>query len=139
MDILEFQGEYRWLSNFSPCKIILDGVAYKSVEHAYMSAKSENEEWKLFCQTEELPGVIKKRSKNIVLRPDWENVKVDIMYKCLVQKYNQEPYRTKLIDTGDAYIQEGNRWKDTFWGVDLNTNKGKNTLGLLIMNIRRSL
>ena len=46
MDILEFQGEYRWLSNFSPCEIILDGITYKSVEHAYMSAKSENEEWK---------------------------------------------------------------------------------------------
>lgn len=139
MDILEFQGEYRWLSNFSPCEIILDGITYKSVEHAYMSAKSENEEWKLFCQTEELPGVIKKKSKNIKLIDNWDNIKVDVMQKCLVQKFNQEPYKTKLKNTGNSYIQEGNRWKDTFWGVDLNTNKGKNMLGKLIMNIREFL
>ena len=37
--ILQFQGEYRWLSNFAPVKIKLDGYTFASVEAAYMSAK----------------------------------------------------------------------------------------------------
>ena len=41
--IKEFKGDYRWLSNFTPCKIELDGFIYPSVEHAYMSAKQLRE------------------------------------------------------------------------------------------------
>jgi predicted NAD-dependent protein-ADP-ribosyltransferase YbiA (DUF1768 family) len=54
-------------------------------------------------------------------------------------KFSQEPYRTLLLNTGNILIQEGNRWGDTFWGVDLNTNVGENKLGLLIMQIREQL
>jgi len=39
------------MSNFTPVKIILDNVEYYSVEHAYMSAKSQDKSWKEFCQT----------------------------------------------------------------------------------------
>lgn len=138
-DITEFQGEYRWLSNFSPCVIYLDGDEYKSVEHAYMSARSNNPEWKKFCQITKEPGVVKTNSKNIKDIDNWKDIKVSVMAKCLEQKFRQEPYRSKLIETGDRYIQEGNRWGDTFWGVDLKTGKGQNRLGHLIMNIRTDL
>lgn len=53
--ISEFQGNFRWLSNFAPCKIILDGIEYPSVEHAYMSAKSSERSWKLFCSNTSSP------------------------------------------------------------------------------------
>ena len=140
MDIIkEFQGEFRWLSNFAPCEILFVDGKYKSVEHAYMSAKSFDPEWKEFCQTEEKPGVIKKASRGIELIPNWNELKLIAMADCLVQKFNQKPYKQKLMDTGIAYIQEGNRWGDTFWGVDLRTGKGCNTLGVMIMAIRASL
>ena len=61
------------------------------------------------------------------------------MTNCLEQKFNIEPYKTKLIETGNKYIQEGNRWNDKFWGVCLKTNQGENNLGKLIMNIRAKL
>jgi len=35
MDVLEFKGDYRWLSNFHSCDIIMDGYKFQSVEHAY--------------------------------------------------------------------------------------------------------
>jgi ribA/ribD-fused uncharacterized protein len=137
--IKEFQGAYRWLSNFSPCKVILDGVEYQSVEHAYMSAKSNDLDWKSFCATTISPGEVKKASRSVQLIPDWDQVKVDIMRTCIDQKYNQSPYKEKLIATGNEYIQEGNMWNDTFWGVSLKTNKGKNMLGVLIMEKRIKL
>jgi len=39
--IKEFQGEHRWLSNFTPVNILYKGYIYSSVEHAYVSAKSD--------------------------------------------------------------------------------------------------
>lgn len=135
-DILQFQGKYRWLSNFSNCVIVYNNVLYRSVEHAYMSAKSNNITWKEFCQNTEEARLVKVASKKIKLIDNWDSIKVDIMYECLLQKYKQEPYKMLLLNTGDCYIQEGNNWKDTFWGVDLLTGKGKNMLGVLIMKIR---
>lgn len=122
--IEQFQGEYRWLSNMMPCNIEMDGVIYPSVEHAYMSAKSLDPLWKDFCISTTSPYAVKKQSKVIILRPDWEYVKKSVMLQCLVQKYRQEPYMSKLIATDDVYIQEGNNWKDTFLGSRFRNRKG---------------
>lgn len=134
----EFQNEYRWLSNFAPCKIILDGVEYPSVEHAYMSAKSDDEDWKDFCSNpNNKAGDVKRQSKHIQLKRNWDSIKISVMEECVNQKFTQEPYKSKLLATGDVYLQEGNRWNDKFWGVCLKTNKGENHLGKLIMNVRK--
>ena len=137
--IKEFQKEYRWLSNFAPVEIRIDGEFYSSVEHAYQSEKSDDPDWKEYCKLETNPTQIKRQSKNVILRKDWDAVKDDIMMDCLEQKYSQEPYRQKLIDTKNEQIQEGNYWGDTYWGVDLKTGKGENRLGKMIMKIRGEL
>jgi len=61
------------------------------------------------------------------------------MDECVAAKFRQEPYRSKLIATGDQLIQEGNTWGDTYWGVDLETGEGENNLGKIIMTLRGSL
>lgn len=138
--IKEFQGEFRWLSNFAPCQIVLDQITYPSVEHAYMSAKSDNPEWKIFCSVgNKTAGEVKKASRTIKLVDNWNDTKLSVMQECIKQKFNQEPYKTKLIDTGNQHIQEGNMWNDKFWGVCLKTNKGENNLGKLIMTMRNEL
>ncbi len=137
--IKEFQGQYRWLSNFAPCFISIDGRTYKSVEHAYMSEKSNDIKWKEYCQIENSPGNVKKVSKTICLVENWDLIKVDIMRYCINQKYNKEPYRTLLIETGNEFIQEGNYWGDEFWGVNLKNGIGVNMLGILIMAKRKEL
>ena len=138
--IKEFQREYRWLSNFWLVDIELDGRIYPSVEHAYMSAKCDAEWWKIVCsQRENTPGTIKRNSKSIKVKDNWKDIKLSIMEDCIRKKFSQEPYRTKLLNTGNEFIQEGNLWYDTFWGVDLRTNKGENNLGKIIMRIRSEL
>lgn len=137
--IKQFRDEYRWLSNFAPVQIILNGIIYKSVEHAYMSAKSNDYEWKLFCKNTESAGDVKKASYSINLVGDWNQTKLNVMKECLKQKFSFEPYKTKLIQTGDEFIQEGNFWNDRFWGVCLKTGKGENNLGKMIMDIRTEL
>lgn len=138
--IREFQGPYRWLSNFAPVLIVLDDITYPSVEHAYVSAKSSSIEWKRICSdVNNTPGKIKKVGRSIILPKDWEVKKLLIMEECLIQKYSQEPFKSKLLATGKQHIQEGNRWGDQFWGVNLYTNKGENRLGKMIMKIRQKL
>lgn len=138
--IKEFRGEYKWLSNFATCEIDFNGTSFASVEHAYMSAKSNDLEWKSFCaDANNSAGKVKKKSKKIVLREDWDLIKVETMHQLLKLKFSKEPYKTLLLDTGNRFIQEGNWWGDTFWGVDLNTNTGENNLGILIMAVRDTL
>lgn len=85
------------------------------------------------------PGNAKRRAKKIAIREDWDNVKLQIMEELLVQKFNQEPFKTNLINTGNEFIQEGNTWNDVFWGVNLKTGFGENNLGKLIMKIREGI
>lgn len=149
--IAQFQGEYRWLSNFAECPILLDGIIYNSVERAYMSAKSTSSieieleghrtmvTWKTFCQIAKTNGIVKKQSYKMPLVDGWDDKKQEVMFYCLKRKFQQEPYRSKLIATGNTHIQEGNHWGDVYWGVDLKTGKGLNILGRMIMQIRENI
>jgi hypothetical protein len=137
--IKEFQKEYRWLSNFMPVNIILDEEEYSSVEHAYQSAKSDDQDWKQFCILESNPAEVRRQSRNVVLKKDWNIIKDEIMLQLLKQKFSQEPYKHLLLDTKNEQIQEGNYWGDTYWGVDLKTGEGENRLGKMIMKIRQEI
>lgn len=70
---------------------------------------------------------------------NWDEKKLSVMRYCLNQKFNQEPYKSKLLQTDNEFIQEGNTWEDTFWGVCLKTGKGENNLGKMVMDIRNEL
>ena len=136
--ILQFKDEYRWLSNFWPSKVTLDGVTYPSVENAYQAAKTViKDERKFFVNC--TSGQAKRRGKEITQREDWPFIKIAVMRDLLIQKFRDPILKQKLIDTGDQRIREGNNWNDKFWGVCLKTGVGNNHLGNLITEIRESL
>jgi len=135
------QSGYEFLSNFKAVKVRFEGNEYDSVEHAYQASKSMALEWRLFCMNASSPAEVKKAAKAISVRPDWKSVRLSIMRNLLDQKFNQEPYSTWLLNTGEQYIQEGNYWGDTYWGVDLTKTPvvGENKLGEMLMDIRDRL
>lgn len=149
--IVHFKSiEHKFLSNFYKVDVEYDGVIYPSSEHAYMSAKSDEEveidgktyKWKEFCQNSTIkPSKVKGESRFLTLVDQWDEIKVEVMYLCLVSKFRQEPLRSRLLATGLQNIQEGNWHGDTFWGVDLrvNPNVGENNLGRLLMRVRDEL
>lgn len=139
--ITEFKGEYKWLSNFSPVEIRYGGLSYPTVEHFYVAMKTEDElmRWSISLYSALEAGKVKRLGRKLKIRADWEKIKMSIMEEGLKQKFNQEPYKTLLKNTKDEYIQEGNHWKDIFWGVYLKTGNGQNNLGKLIMNIRKQI
>ena len=138
--ITEFRNEYGWLSNFELVEIVWESIIYPSVEHAFASAKSKEPIWKSICSDPgNSPKYIKKMGRKVDLVSNWESIKTDVMFTLLSHKFNKEPYRSKLIETGNTHIQEGNHWNDTFWGVNLKTGEGENVLGGMIMEIRNDL
>jgi ribA/ribD-fused uncharacterized protein len=130
-----FQGEFRFLSNFWPCTIVHDGLVYKSTEHAYQAAKTENFSSRILIANSNSPGKAKRAGRNVDLRRDWEAVKVKVMFELVLQKFSRHrDLRRLLLHTGSAKLIEGNHWNDTFWGVC--RGKGENKLGKILMEVR---
>lgn len=136
--ILGFTGEYSFLSNFHPCNIVFEGKLYPTVEHAYQAAKTLDSTHREKIRLLRYPGLAKKEGRRVIIRDDWEQIKVDVMRRLLIQKfYSSSDLAKRLMDTGDMYIEETNTWGDKFWGVC--DGQGKNVLGLLLMSIRTEL
>lgn len=137
--IKQFKDEYSWLSNFYLCLIKINSLIFPSVEHAYQSEKSQELSWKILCQNEDA-SIVKKKSRKLEINlKEWNKRKLKVMEECINQKFDQEPFKSLLLQTGEKYIQEGNYWGDEYWGVNLKTGKGLNHLGKLIMKKRDKL
>lgn len=131
--IKEFQGEYRWLSNFWPCII----YAYPSVEHAYQAMKTLDQKQREQIRLAPTAAAAKKLGRSVTVRTDWNDIKLRVMEVCLRCKFKHQDLRAKLIATKGLELIEGNWWNDTYWGVC--KGKGENHLGKLLMKIRSEL
>ena len=70
---------------------------------------------------------------------DSKTLQKDVNSEMVQATSRRDFFKQKLLNTGDAEIQEGNAWGDLFWGVDIITGEGKNKLGKRIMLIRKIL
>ena len=140
MDILTFTTpENRWLSNMTRVNIHHKGVCYPSTENFYQAMKYAEVSKRLYISSLK-PVESKKYSKeNPMTSTIFEDRKFAIMLYAQRKKFSQEPFRSMLLATGDCHIEEGNWWQDKFWGVDIKTREGENTLGKLIMKVRSEL
>ena len=77
------------------------------------------------------------RPRNEV-RQDWHDIKFSVLRDLNFQKYRNSPkLRQMLLNTGDAVLEEGNTWGDTYWGIC--NGVGENNLGKILMEIREAL
>lgn len=133
-EILGFNGEYRFLSNFWYCEVVFEDQKYRSVEHAYVAAKTLHLNLRKRIQKVNNVGEVKHIGRNLQLRPDWEDIKLEVMANLVYQKFLEEPLRSQLLATEDAYLEEANHWGDTYWGVCKGV--GENMLGKILMMVR---
>lgn len=145
MTIDKFDGEYAFLSNFYPSRILYDeheNWYAPTVEHAFQAAKTRSVEEEIGILCVSTPGRAKRLGRLCDLRPDWEDVKDDIMYRFLKEKFAIPELHDKLLATGDATLIEGTTWHDKYWGIcscDRCGGRGQNRLGELLMKIREEL
>ena len=132
--INSFTGNYSFLSNFYQVTIEYDGLRFTSVEAAYQAAKCANVKDR-YPFTAMAPSEAKRAGRRVVLREDWENVKISVMRELLIFKFCTQPSLARwLLRTGNEELVEGNNWNDRFWGVC--NGEGENQLGKLLMEIR---
>ena len=141
--ITVFDGEFAFLSNFYSSPITISGETYPTVEHAFQAFKTYDIEERKKIAAAPTPGKAKRMGRNVVLRPDWEEIKEDIMAICLKAKFNIPELRDKLLATGDEELIEGNTWHDNTWGncvcQKCQDIPGRNMLGMLLMKLRTEI
>jgi hypothetical protein len=136
--IESFVGYNRFLSNFFPAEIELDGAVYSTLEAAFQARKTIDPDEREKIRKARTPGDAKHLGRKVTLVPDWETIKIGVMRDLVRQKFTRHPgLRAELMDTGDTVLIEGNTWNDTFWGVC--RGKGQNWLGKILMEIRAEL
>ena len=54
--------------------------------------------------------------KKVDVRPDWEDVKLRIMWDLVQQKFTYRDLRMKLKSVKEPIV-EHNQWHDNYWGV----------------------
>ena len=135
--IREFIDAYAFLSNFYHSPVKYRNLIYLNAEAAFQAQKESCEKDKE-QYTRMNPAQAKLVGRNCNLREDWEDIKEQTMYEIVSAKFTQNKNLAKLLlDTGDAYLEEGNWWHDTTWGVC--NGVGENKLGKILMRVREEL
>ena len=136
-NINSFRGPHFYLSNFYEVPVAYDGLTYQNSEAAFQAQKCINPKDR--AQFAALsPTEAKKLGRSTSLRSDWEQIKIQVMKDIVEAKFTQNPeLAKKLLETEDAYLEEGNDWGDRIWGtVD---GIGANNLGRILMDVRDQL
>jgi len=140
-----------WLSNFAPTPGLAlpcgyhghaenDRVPVPTAEHYFQACKATSRrqfDLILACGT---AAAAKRAGRETELRPDWEQVKFEVMLHALRGKFALEPYRAALLLTHPRPIAEDSP-TDFIWGArDPDGGySGENLLGLALMRVRDEL
>ena len=142
-----FQSHHAYLSNMYPCKIVYEGLKYKSSEHLFFAkmARHHNK----FELAEEIRNTkdgytAKRASKKIIVAEDWEQIKIKIMKKVIHLKFDQNPgLRDELLAT-KGFLYEATKGDSFSCGLSLphakdidqaSITKG-NQLGIILVEYR---
>jgi nicotinate (nicotinamide) nucleotide adenylyltransferase len=134
--INRFKGEYDFLSNRFPCRVLWEGFEYRSAEAAFQASKCQDEmERRVYASCSTDKAIMK--GKDQIPYQGWEDDQLGIMESILRAKFELNPsLMQKLVDTGNCILLNGNNKQETFWGIDLYSWIGENHLGKIITNIR---
>lgn len=138
----KFKDKYYFLSNYYKAPVIYHGIFFTNNESAFQSAKLIGTKYEYLRRTFSNlpPNLAKRKGRQVVLRPDWEQVKDKVMYDIVKCKFSMnDGLKEKLLATGNVMLIEGNNWNDTYWGYDFDKKQGLNKLGNILMQVRYEL
>lgn len=133
--------EYKVFSNFHVGPYEIDGKDWPTTEHYFAAMKTMDESDRESIRKASTPGDAKSMGRVVALRPDWEQVKYDVMLTALRSKFSNYPdLRKILLDTSDALIYEDSPY-DKVWGTGERggVGSGQNLLGKALMQVRAEL
>src|SRR5277367_441414 len=128
---------YGEFSNFSKHPFEADGKKWPTSEH-YLQAKKfagtiHEETVRLAASAKEAARI--GRDRSLPMRPDWADVKLNVMRSALRYKFDAHlALVSLLLSTGDEEIIEQTT-DDIYWGCGTRRN-GMNMLGKLLVELR---
>ena len=136
----EREQPYGCFSNFSKHSFVIDGKFWQTVEHYFQAQKFPGTAQEEAIQNAPAPMFAKRmgNSRDFPLRPDWNEVKDDVMRRAVRAKFEQhEDIRAILLETGDEELIEAAP-NDYYWGCGAD-GTGRNMLGRVLMEVRDAL
>lgn len=134
------KDEYGAFTNFSRHPFELDGLVWPTSEHYFQAQKFADQAYRERIRATPSPMIAARlgRSRKMPIRPDWEVVKDEIMYRAVLAKFKAHPdLRQLLLSTGTEEIIEKTT-RDHYWGCGTD-GTGKNILGKTLMRVREEL
>lgn len=138
-EITRFRGQYEFLDNLYPAPVEWEGVVYSCVEAAFHASKTEDIEVRKRFALMPL-NKIRGKGSCFSISSQWDEHKREIMKYLVTLKFQRDPLlRQKLKETGTTILLNGNNGKDTYWGINLYSWKGRNELGKILMEVRNEI
>lgn len=131
---------YGCFSNFSRHGVSFDGKWWPTTEHYFQAQKflSETDQEQIRQTSNPNRAAQMGRDRKRTLRPDWEEIKDEVMYRAVLKKFQTHPEIGEILQaTGDKKIVE-NAPGDYYWGCGAD-GSGRNMLGQILMRVRSEL
>lgn len=148
--------QYRTTEHYYQCMKFDDGTSYgreymeivresdtpyksKILGHLGLNAHRNFNTWRVSKDDRRFikDVILEYLNKGVKMRDDFEENKIDIMYKCVYKKFKQNKHLKKiLLSTGDRILIENAKY-DSFWGIG--KGNGQNNLGKILMRVRTQL
>lgn len=128
------------LSNHSLHGFELDGLYWPTIEHYYQAQKFVGTPHAEAIRHAPRPMDAKRlgQTTDYPLRPDWEEVKEDVLLRATLAKYETHAdVRAVLLATGDEELVEDSP-TDYYWGSGAD-GSGLNRYGQILMQVRAEL
>ena len=130
-------GGHAYLANSYAALLVVDGVTYPTVTHAYWALATSDPAVRreiMAAPTAEAARVLGLRAPQ---RPDWPVVRLAVMTRLVREKFDQHPdLAALLIATGDGRLLDMVSEPGNYWGA---ARGGRNWLGRILELIRSEL
>lgn len=137
---MEFKGPNYFLSNSfqSPFDYEIDGVTYRfqNAEAAFQAERSPNRAGEFVGLTAKEAKDLGKKMKKKDVRPDFNDVRIDIMEKVLAKKFSSPALQARLLSIKDSITMDVN-YMDIYWG--LYNGRGQNNMGKCLTKVRDNI
>lgn len=136
--------KYGELSNFAKLGFEADGKYWPTVEHYFQAKKFAGQDYEERIRNAFTPKDARNMgiSREHPIRPDWEEIKVDVMREAIYKKFTHHSNHNKaarelLLSTANKELIESSPF-DYYWGCG-GDGSGENMLGKLLMELREKL
>ncbi len=134
----KIKDPHGYMSNYKKARFFIYGRWWNWVEAPYQAQKTNVPAEIDLIWEAKTNNDSRLLGQKVTMRPDWDQVKEQVMYECCMAKFLQHTdLLLELLATGDEELIEDSP-TDYYWGCGAN-GTGKNMLGKVLMRVRAEL